>query len=155
MGRALTVRASASGSGSVAQYADRSILIAEMVGDPEALSTAFRQSGLRYHSLGAPITAATYYRGSADIARRFGLDNALTGALSNQVAVAFGHDLDAALTIGREAVEDNAVVACGQASTWPLATTCCRSGPRGGWLRQRRFMGQPGRVWSIPDLGSC
>ncbi len=106
LGRALTSASFGLGKlDSVAQYADRSILIAEMVGDPEALSTAFRQSGLRYHSLGAPITAATYYRGSADIARRFGLDNALTGALSNQVAVAFGHDLDAALTIGREAVE--------------------------------------------------
>jgi class 3 adenylate cyclase/tetratricopeptide (TPR) repeat protein len=106
LGRALTSASFGLGRlDSVAVYAERCILIAETINDPESLSTAFRQLGLRYNTLGAPITAATYYRGSADIARKFGLDNALSGALSNQVAVAFGHDLDLALTIGREALD--------------------------------------------------
>ena len=89
----------------VSGYTDRSILIAEAVNDPQALSTAFRQAGLRYQTLGAPITATAYYRGSADIARQFGLPDALAGALSNQVSVGFGRDLEAALTIGPEAME--------------------------------------------------
>ena len=89
----------------VAEYADRSILIAEAINDPEALSTAFRRAGLRYQNLGAPITAAAYYRGSADIARQFDLPGALAGALTNQVSVGFGRDLEAALTIGPEAIE--------------------------------------------------
>jgi class 3 adenylate cyclase/tetratricopeptide (TPR) repeat protein len=89
----------------LADYADRGILIAEAINDPESLSSFFRQTGARFQTLGAPITAAAHYRGSADIARQFDLPNALAGALINQVSVAFGRDLDAALTIGREAID--------------------------------------------------
>jgi tetratricopeptide (TPR) repeat protein len=89
----------------VADYVDRAILMAEAVHDAEALSAFFRLSGARFQALGAPITAAAHYRGSAEIARQFDLPNALAGALINQVSLAFGRDLDAALTVGRTAID--------------------------------------------------
>ena len=106
LGRALTSASFGLGRlDSVAQYADRSILIAEALNDHEALSTPSGSPDFVTTPSALQSLPPRYYRGSADIARKFGLDNALSGALSNQVAVAFGHDLDAALTLGQEAVE--------------------------------------------------
>ena len=89
----------------IVEYTDRSILIAEALDDPEALAAALRQLGLRFQTLGAPITAAAHYRASADIARSEGLQGALAGALVNQVSVQLGRDLQAALRLGTDALD--------------------------------------------------
>jgi tetratricopeptide (TPR) repeat protein len=89
----------------MSQFTDRAILIAEARNDLRSLSRALRQMAVRYVSLGAPITALALNRASADIVRDLGLQNALAGALGNQVTIQFTRDLDAALANSRESVE--------------------------------------------------
>ncbi len=82
----------------IAPYTDRAILIAEERNDPEALAAALRRAGTALPDTWAPRSPPlAHYRASAEIAREHGLQDALAGALSNQVTVEFGHDLDAAL----------------------------------------------------------
>jgi tetratricopeptide (TPR) repeat protein len=88
-----------------ARYADWSILIAEATDQPLALSRALRQMAVRFVAVGAPNTALTLYRASADIARSLGLQDPLAGALTGQLTILFTRDLDAALTISRESIE--------------------------------------------------
>ena len=86
-------------------YVDRAIRIAETTNQPAALATALRQAGVRFMSLGAPITAVAHFRASAEIARQHGLADELAGSLINQVTFEFSHDLDAALSHSGEAME--------------------------------------------------
>jgi class 3 adenylate cyclase/tetratricopeptide (TPR) repeat protein len=86
-------------------YVDRAIRIAEATSQPAALAIALRQAGVRFMSLGAPITAVAHFRACAEIARQHGLADELAGALINQVVVQFSRDLDAALSNSAEAME--------------------------------------------------
>jgi predicted ATPase len=86
-------------------YAERRILLAEALNDYEALTHAQLQVGIRYLSLGAPVTARTLYSGAAEIAREHDISSRLALALNNLASVSLSRDLAAALAYGREGID--------------------------------------------------
>ncbi len=88
-----------------AEFSERRLLLAEAVGDPDALALSHVQEGLRYALIGAPTTAVAMYEGAARIARQAQLPHRLAMALNNLATVQISRDLPAALEFSREAIE--------------------------------------------------
>ncbi len=103
----------------VGRYADRAIFLAEAGNDLPALARSLRQLAIRYGTIGAPITSLALNRASADIARDVGLQDALSGALINQVTTLLTRDLEQALQTSRESQE--AARRCGVQANLELA----------------------------------
>ena len=86
-------------------YADRRLVLAEALNDFSAIASAQVILGMRYLSLGAPVTARVIFVSSADIAREHGLATEQATALVTVAAIEMSRDLDAAITTVREALD--------------------------------------------------
>jgi tetratricopeptide (TPR) repeat protein len=88
-----------------AAYADRRMLLAEALDDPDSLAHAHVQLGNRYMTVGAPISAGGLFKTAATIAREHGLLGRLALSLNNLATLQISRDLTAALESGREGVD--------------------------------------------------
>ena len=89
----------------IAEYQDQVILLAEAVGDPDALAQAQNGLGIVFMARGAPLTGIGQFELSAATARHYGLSSRLANALNNLTAFQVSRDLSAALESGREGRE--------------------------------------------------
>ena len=89
----------------MAQIADRRIILAEAAGDYDALAHAQLQLGIRFVAVGAPATARALYESTATIAREHGLNERLGMALNNIATIDISRDLRAALDVSKESFD--------------------------------------------------
>ena len=86
-------------------YQHRRLLLAEALGDPEALAQALIGQAVAYHGVGAPQTARGITQAVVQICRENGLLGLLSNALNNLSTVVMSRDLPAALALLEEGVE--------------------------------------------------
>ena len=89
----------------MAYFADRCILLAEALNEPEALANAYSTLGIRYMSAGAPTTARVMFESGADLAKEHGLIALSARSLNNLAIVQMSRDLGSALEFAREGME--------------------------------------------------
>ena len=85
--------------------AERVLLLAEALGDPEALSSAYILFARRFGSIGTPATERALYEAALDLAREHELPEPLGRALLNLGSILNGRDLPAALASSQEAID--------------------------------------------------
>ena len=85
------------------RFVDRRVLLAEALGEPEALVSALIGLGVRFQGIGGPATAGALYEAAAGIARQHDLPAELAHARLNLGTVLMGRDLSAALEALSEA----------------------------------------------------
>ena len=88
-----------------ARYTEQMLLLAEALGDPEALATAHIQMGLRYPAIGAPASGMASDQTAIAIVRDHDLPGPLARALVNLAAASNSRNLSAALALSSEAIE--------------------------------------------------
>ena len=81
------------------------LLLAEALGDPEALAIAHIQMGLRYPAIGAPVSGMASAQTAIAIVRDHDLPGPLARALVNLAAASNSRNLPAALAQSSEAIE--------------------------------------------------
>ena len=86
-------------------YAERRVLLAEALNDPESLAGVHSSMGIRYLTAGAPVTARVMFESMAVLARKHDLIAMLARALNNLSAIGMSRDLSAALQFAREGME--------------------------------------------------
>ncbi|HET7901794.1 MAG TPA: adenylate/guanylate cyclase domain-containing protein [Candidatus Nanopelagicales bacterium] len=87
------------------RYTRELLLLAEALGDPEALATAQIEMGIAYASIGAPATARASYETAVEIARQHGVPTALARALATLGGMLNSREVGVALTRSTEATE--------------------------------------------------
>ena len=85
-------------------FAERRLELAQALNDPSAIALAEVMLGIRYATLGAPMTARSLYLSSAQVARDNNLGVELATALVNLVTIEMCRDLQAARAQVDEAV---------------------------------------------------
>ena len=83
-------------------FAERRLLLAEASGDPETVAMALMMLGVRYGTVGAPVTARGLTELAADIARANDLSVPLANALNNLASMLVSRDLPAAIEKAQE-----------------------------------------------------
>jgi class 3 adenylate cyclase len=86
-------------------YTEKMLLLAEAVGDPMSVASAYGLMGMRYTVLGAPLSAVVFQRTSAAIAREHDLPAQLARSLNNLASALNPRDLAAAIDSATEALE--------------------------------------------------
>jgi class 3 adenylate cyclase/tetratricopeptide (TPR) repeat protein len=89
----------------MAEYAQRRVLMAEAAEDWGQLAQAHLQLGIRYQAEGAPVTSIALIESAASLARENGLGALLARSLNNLAATQASRDLAAALESAFEATE--------------------------------------------------
>jgi class 3 adenylate cyclase/predicted ATPase len=88
-----------------AYFAERRLVLAEALNDASALSSAHVILGMRYASMGAPLTARAMFLSAAEVARENNLLTERATALVTVGVTETNRDLDAAMSTIREALD--------------------------------------------------
>jgi class 3 adenylate cyclase/tetratricopeptide (TPR) repeat protein len=88
-----------------ARYTERVLVLAEDLGDWDALAQAHIQMGLRYPTIGAPWTGLASYTTALTIGREHNLPGPMSRALANLASAQNSRNLPAALEHAAEAME--------------------------------------------------
>ncbi|WP_347352998.1 adenylate/guanylate cyclase domain-containing protein [Intrasporangium sp.] len=86
-------------------FAERSVRLAEAMGDPGRTALAMAQLSIQFFLDGARLTGQAILEGAAGLARRHGATTELGWVLMSLISARMDHDLPGALEVGREAVE--------------------------------------------------